>query len=483
MLRYILAALVVALAWACQQKEEPLGYEEELNPVVTEPQLQKDLSEILADDTLRVIMVYNSTGYFLYRGETMGYEYEMAGRLADYLDLKLKVILAEDINELISMVNRGEGDLIAFGLTITEERKKYISFTEYLYLTRQVLVQRKPAGWRRLKRHQIQKALISDPIELIGDTVAVRYQSSYYPRLLNLRREVGGPIHIDTVPGSYSTAKLIEMVAEGSLKYTVADDNLAKINASYYPQLDVKTAISFSQRVAWGIRQNAPLLRDTINHWLQRFKKDVDYYVIYNKYFENKRTFKKRLGSEFYTSASGVLSPYDSLLQLHAARINWDWRLLASLVYQESHFNPHAKSWAGAKGLMQLMPGTARDLGLRNRRDPAQNLEAGTRYLKQLWEKWTPITDSVERLQFTMASYNCGYQHVRDAQRLAEQLSQNPHSWAVVRNNLLKLSYAKYYQRPGIKYGYVKGSEPVSYVEQIFDRYEHYRRLTQASNN
>ena len=475
-LLYLFFALL--LTAGCDEKEaadEVFG--ENLNPVVSEPELKRDIQDILESDTLKAITVYNSTSYFLYRGQPMGYEYEMLKRLADFLDVKLKIVLAKDINSLISMLNRGEGDVISFGLTITQERKKYIDFTDYLYLTRQVLVQRKPRNWRRMKRHQIQRALISDPIELIGDTVSIRRESSYFTRLINLQKEVGGVIHIDTLPGNMPTSQIIEKVALGQIKYTVADDNLAKINASYFPILDVKTPISFSQRIAWATRKNSPKLKDTINDWIQKFKKQTDYYVIYNKYFENRRRFKKRMMSEFYSPVTGKISPYDSLIKHHANRINWDWRLLASLIYQESRFDPGAQSWASAKGLMQIMPATARELGVTNVNDPVQSLRGGSTYLQQKWDNWESINDSVTRLKYTIASYNCGFQHVRDAQRLAVHFDEDEKEWPVVRKYLLQLSYPKYYNHPKVKYGYVKGIEPVEYVEDIFARYELYKQV------
>lgn len=153
----------------------------------------RDWKEIKEEGVLRAITNYSGTSYFLYKGRPMGFEYELLERLADYLDVRLEIVLAENIDSIIPMLERGEGDIIAFGLTITEERKKRIDFTDYLYLTKQVLVQRKPDNWRKLKLHQINATLIQDPVELIDDTVAVRLTTSYYERILNLQKEIGEP--------------------------------------------------------------------------------------------------------------------------------------------------------------------------------------------------------------------------------------------------------------------------------------------------
>jgi membrane-bound lytic murein transglycosylase F len=354
---------------------------------------------------------------------------------------------------------------------------------DYLYLTRQVLVQRKPENWRQMKLHEIEKELISDPIELIGLPVYVRRNSAYYSRLTNLQQEIGGQIDVDTIEGECSTQKIIKMVVDGEIDYTVADNNIARLNASFYPILDVETPVSFSQRISWAVRKNSPELLDTLNFWVKQMKDDVDYYVIYNKYFKNTRSFSKRISSEFYSENGANISRFDSIVKLHANRIGWDWRLLSSLIYQESGFDPGEKSWAGAGGLMQLMPATARELGVSDISDPSQNLEGGTTYLKHLWERWAEIPDSVDRLKFTMASYNCGYSHVEDARRLAKKYDANPLVWDDnVEQYVLNLMYPEYYNDEVVRYGYVMGEEPVNYVRQILNRFEHYSRLIPESN-
>lgn len=475
---YVFFLFFLVLASSCNDKD----VYSDVAPEVPFPMVERDLADIKAEGVLRAIMVYSETSYFLYRGQPMGFEYELLNLLAEEWGVALEIIPAGNIDELISMLNRGDGDLIAHGLTITKPRQQYVDFSKYLYLTKQVLVQRKPENWRQKKQHQIQQALVSDPIELIGDTVSVRLTSSYYDRLQNLEQEIGGDIHIDTVPGDLSTGRIIKKVVNQEIDYTVADDNIAEINSAYYPSLNVETAISFSQRAAWAVRKNSPVLKKALNQWVDSMRKEVDYYVIYNRYFENKRDFRARVDSEFYSEESGKISQYDDLVKQYADSLDWDWRFLSSLIYQESQFDPRAQSWAKAKGLMQLMPATAKELGVRDRSNPEQNLSGGTDYLIQLYEKWSSVPDSTQRLKFTLAAYNCGYYHVVDAQRLAEEDGNDPHWWdEQVENYVLKLSYPKYYNKDVVEYGYVRGIEPVTYVKQIFERYEHYRQLIPKS--
>jgi membrane-bound lytic murein transglycosylase F len=435
----------------------------------------RSFEEIKKDGKLRALIAYSSTSYFLYKGRPMGYEYELLERLADHFNLELEIIVSEDLNSLLTELNKGAVDIVAYGLAITSERKKIAAFTDYLYLTKQVLVQRKPKHWRSLTLDNIKENLVLDPIQLINDTVSVRFSSSYFDRLQNLSKEIGGNILIDTLKGKLATAEIIKMVADGEIKYTLADKNLAQINASFYPILDVSVPVSFSQRISWAVHKGSKELLAKTNDWLEKEKKKTDYYVIYNKYFKNKRNFNRRVESEFYSLTKNQISIYDELIKENAKELGWDWRLLASLVYQESRFDLDANSWTGAEGLMQLMPNTAEELGIENSLDPIDNINAGSRYLKSIYDNFEEISDTVQRIKFTMGAYNSGYYHIKDARNLAQMNKLNPNVWDEnVNEMLLALSYPKNYNKPSINYGYVNGLEPYNYVNQIFERYDHY---------
>jgi len=469
MVRVLLILWLFTLLACGNKKQEPEATDEFV------PEIERDLDLIREDGVLKAITIYSSTSYFLYRGQPMGFEYELLERLADHLDLKLEIILADDIDDLFGMLNRGEGDIIAYGLTITGPRKEIVDFTHHYVVTHQTLVQRKPDNWRKMKIHQIQKALITDALELVGDTVSVRKNSSYYHRLINLSEELGKNIYIDTIDGNLSTEEIIKKVVNNEIKYTVSDYNIAAINKTFYPILDISTPVSFSQRIAWAVRKNSPQLKESVDQWIKAMKKKVDYYVIYNKYFNNKKQFRKRLTSEFFSKNSDKISMYDDIIKRESEKIGWDWRLVSALVYQESRFRPKVQSWVGAKGLMQIMPSTARELGVKDPDDPEQSVIGGVKYLGQLYDRWMSIPDSTQRIKFTIASYNCGYNHVVDAQKLAKKYGRNELVWDnSVEEYILKLSNRRYFQDDVVGYGYVRGSETVNYVEEIFDRYNVY---------
>jgi len=474
---YFLFFLLILLSNCSNNSDGLINEQYKYNQIIANSS-NRDLNEIKKDGVLRALVVYSSTSYFLYRGKPMGFEYEILQRLAKHLDLKLEIVVSDDLDNQFDVLNKGEVDLIAYGMTITNQRKKEVDFTDYLYLTKQVLVQKKPDNYRKMTWSNIQKSVIDDPLDLIGDTVSIRKNSSYFERIVSLADEMGGEIFIDTLSSKLSTGEIIDKVVTGEVKYTIADENIARINASSNPILKIDVPISFSQRIAWVVRKKSTNFKKVINEWIVSERKKTDYYVIYNKYFKNKRLFKRRIKSDYYSLKNDQISEYDDLMKEYTKKLGWDWRLLASQVYQESKFNPKAKSWAGAKGLLQIMPKTADELGIKDITDPVESIRGGTTYLSQIYNRFEDIPDEIDRIKFTLASFNCGYAHVRDAQKLAEFNNLNPLIWEDnVDKMILALRFPKNYNKDFIKYGYVRGTEPFIYVEQIFDRFQHYKQF------
>lgn len=438
-----------------------------------------DLDKILERGKLVAVTGYNAYSYFIYRGQPMGYEYDLVKRFTDYLGVKLELKVVKEIPQMFEMLNKGEGDLIAFNLTVTKERNKKVNFGEHLNITRQVLVQRKPENWYQMTRQQIDNQLIKNPLELDGKTVHVRFGSSYIKRLENLSEESGININVVEAEPEVSTEELIRMVAENEINYTISDRNIALLQQGYHSNIDVSTEVSLPQKVAWAVRKNAPLLLDTLNTWVEEMKKTPDFYVIYNKYYKNRHAFKRRVGSDYFSMTSGKISEYDDLIKEYASEIGMDWRILSALIYQESQFKTDAKSWAGARGLMQLMPATASQFGVEDITDPLENLDAGMRYLAWLDDYWYEfVEDSTERVKFVLASYNIGPGHIMDAYRLAEKHGADPNVWeGNVEEYLLKKSKPEFYSDPAVKNGYARGTETVAYVKKIMEIYEHYKRF------
>ncbi len=437
------------------------------------------LDKIVKRGKLVAITGYNAYSYFIYRGQTMGYEYELIKRLSDHLGLELELKVVKEIPEMFRMLNDGEGDIIAFNLTVTKKRKKKVNFTHYHNITRQVLIQRKPDNWYQMTSDQIDRDILGSPLDLEDKTVYVRYGSSYIDRLDNLMEESGINIDIVEADPDVSTEDLIKQVSEGEIDYTISDRNIALLQQAYYSNIDISTEISLPQKIAWAVRKNAPAFLDTVNSWIDSMKRTPDYYVIYNKYYKNRHAFRRRVSSDYFSLNSGKISEYDNIIKRYAEKINIDWRILSALIYQESQFRVNAKSWAGARGLMQIMPATASQYGVKDPTDPMQNLDAGMRYLGWLDDFWSEfIPDSTQRLKFVLASYNIGPGHIIDARKLAEKYGADPNVWdGNVEEFLLKKSIPKYYNDKVVRNGYARGTETVEYVKRIFEIFDHYKQF------
>ncbi len=436
------------------------------------------LEDIKKQGKIIAVTNYNSTDYFIYRGQPMGFQKELLDILAIYLDVKVEIKVINNLEYSFNSLINDECDIIAIGLTTTKERSKIINFTEPIGQTKQVLVQKKPENWLSLSKKEYNNLLIRNQIDLGGKTIYVQKRSAFASRIKNLSEEIGENINIIEID-SLEVEEIISLVSSGDIQYTVCDENVALVNKTYYNNIDVSTAISFPQNLAWAVKKDSDSLLLTVNKCLLEFKKTKEYINLYNKYFKNPRS-AIMFQSDYYAVQGGdKISQYDDIVKIYSAEINWDWKLLSSLIFQESRFNHNVKSWAGAFGLMQLMPATANNFGVDSLSSPAANISAGVRYIKWL-EKFiaTDIKDKDEKVKFILAAYNAGPGHVIDAQKLAEKYGKDPKIWD---NNvdfyILHKSNPKYYNDSVVKHGYCRGKEPYLFVREVIGRYEHYNNI------
>jgi len=439
-----------------------------------------DLDAIRKRGKLIAVTDYNSTNYFVYKGEPMGFNYELLKAFSDYVGIDLEIVGENNLENAFEILNSGDADLLAIGLTVNSSRMKDIKFTEAIDQTRQVLVQRKPNNWRSLTADGMNKMLIRNQLGLAKKTVYVQKGSSHVERLMTLASEIGDSIKIVEVP--YDSEKLIKHVADGEIDYTICDENVARVNATYYLDIDVNTPVSFPQNLAWGIRKNnSEELLHELNSWITSYKKSGSYALLYAKYFNNSRS-RTIVKSDYYALNTGKVSKYDDMIRRYSSSIKWDWRLLASLICQESRFEPNVESWAGAYGLMQIMPITGRNFGIDITASPENNMKAGILYINWLHSIFDPkIPDENERLHFILAAYNAGPGHVLDAMKLAEKNGKDPQKWNDnVAVWLLKKSQPEYYNDIVVKNGFFKGTESVAFVTEVLDRYEHYKNIVPA---
>ncbi|MDR0938366.1 MAG: transporter substrate-binding domain-containing protein [Mediterranea sp.] len=452
-----LLLLLFALAccvFGCRQRQRPA-------PQAPPPH---DLEQIRDSGELVALTLYSSTSYFNYRGEEMGFQFELVRQFAQSLGLELRVEVAANTAELVEKLLAGEGDLIAYNLPVTKQRRDSLRFCGEEFIAHQVIVQRRQG-----------KQTLNDVTQLVGKEVYTK-PGKHYRRLVNLNQELGGGIHIHEVTSdSVTTEDLIAQVADGKIEYAVADDDVAKLNTTYYPGLDIRLAISFDQRASWAVRKECVLLAQAVDQWHEQNKTSPSFTASVKRYFESSKVIPH---SPILSLREKKISHYDDLFKKYSRQIGWDWRLLASLAYTESNFDTTVVSWAGARGLMQLMPATARAMGIPEgmEQNPEESVKAACKYIESVSRSLRVVTDERERTRFVLAAYNAGLGHVYDAMALAEKYGKQKFVWEDnVEKYILLKSNEEYFNDPVCKNGYFRGVETYNFVRDVTSRYDVYR--------
>ena len=424
----------------------------------------RDWPAIQASGHLRLLTLNTATTYYLWRGERLGYEYEMVQAFADAHGLRLAVVVAPEIGSLIEWLKAGRGDLIAAGLTATAERTANgLAFTRpYLQIRETFVTAGRP---------------IENLDDLAGRRVTVNPDTTYAATL----KELDSRVAFQTAFAEQSTEAILDAVAGGEIDVTLADSHRAELAATYHSNLAL--GVAFDQRgLAWAVNQENRELHQRLDEFVREGYRGYQFNVLYNKYFVNQRRMVRQR-EQRVTGES--LSPYDHIVKPLAEEIGVDWRLVVSQMYQESGFDPNRVSFAGAEGLLQVLPRTAAEVGMDAKRlqDPEIGIRAGIRYLAWTRERF-PNLPVGQQLLFALASYNAGAGHVRDGRRLAKRLGLNDSLWFDnVETAMLKLA-EPHYARQAV-HGYVRGTEVVRYVREIHDRYrayhDHFRMMEAQS--
>ena len=458
---------LIALTFhACQMNKAPKN---ETKQEI--PEAVSDYQKIVHNGKLVVLVENSSTSYFIYRGKKMGFEYELLKEFAKEIGVELEIKIVANLDKLTPMLNSGEGDIIACNYTVTRERMKDIDFSLPFIQSPQVLIQRKPDGWQKMKDKDLEKLLISDPSELAGKKVNVWENSSYYQRLMHLQEEIGDSIFIEPVDGMVGSEELIELVSEGIIDYTVVEENIAKVNQRFYDNIDISTQISVKQKIAFGVRKSSSLLKAKLDKWLEKFMDSRLYAYMYRKYFEIGTTTINSQDS-YSNLKGGKISPFDDIFKRAQEKHGTDWILLAALCYQESKFNPYIESFGGAYGMMQFMPNTGPYYGVFPDSPPEVQIMGGMKKLTADIRLWKEIPDPVQREKFALASYNAGGGHIKDAQRLAKKHGLDANRWDDnVEKMILNLSKQEYYRDEVVRNGAMRGTTTYNYVRQVYQRY------------
>ena len=461
------------VAWAVQpEASELLG---ELNRFLGKEQLKRqtqraykaDFPDIQKRKVLRVLTRNNATSYFLWRGQLLGFDYELLKRFAKKHGLRLEMIVPTRWDDLIPMLQAGRGDIIAASLTITEQRRRQgVEFTVPYNFANEVLVVR------------ANEAPIDDPGDLVGRTIVVRQTSSYWATLEELLAQ-GYDFTLKPAPERMETEEIIARVASGEYDMTVADSHILDVELIWRD--DIRAALTLKGPVphGWAVRPQDRALLDALNDFIDKERRGLHYNVLYAKYFKNAHKMKRHAEARLEQRRDGMLSPYDDLVRKHADTHGFDWPLIVAQMYEESRFDPSAVSWAGAQGLMQVLPDTGKLFGAEQLHDPEVSIEVGVRYLAWLHERLEPELSVQDRMWFALAAYNAGLGHVEDARKLARKMGWDHNRWFQnVERAMMLLQRRAFYQRA--EHGYVRGKETTEYVRAIRDRYFAYTRLARA---
>ncbi len=422
--------------------------------------------QIQADGTLRVITTNSATTYYLgSEGET-GFEYDLARRFARSLGLKLAIITADNPQDMINRLLNNEAHMAA-GLTVTHGRQQKLHFGPPIYAIRQQMVYR--AGKPRPKN--MEAAIAESRKRLLEVT-----PGSSHAEHLEVVEAEDPALH--WVENPYANSEeLLYRVAEGEIDYTIAHSHLIRLTSRYYPQLRVAFDIGEPQQLAWAFApQDLDKLLPRAEKFLEDARKSGELSRIIDRYFSDTDNLGYVGAIKFAEHVRTRLPLYEKAFKEAAEVNNLDWRLLAAVGYQESHWNRNARSPTGVRGLMMLTNATARQMGIKDRTDPFQSIKGGARYLREQIDRQPPEITEPDRTWMGLATYNIGHGHMIDVRELTRQLGANPYHWIEVRKHLPLLMQARWHRRT--KYGYARGREAMGYVANIRSYYDILRWMT-----
>ena len=408
-----------------------------------------------------VTMNSPNTYYVSDDNEYAGLEYDLAklfvkdlNKDPKFKDTQLKLIVENHIDQVLPDVLTGKADIAAADLSITEVRKKRFNFTTSYEDVQQQVVYNKDTNKTPPKNIK----------DLIGLPIVVPSGTSFAERLSKLHEHM--PNLTWQAREDVNSEKLLTEVANEEIEYTIADSHLIANLQNYHPNLGVAFAIGEPEKIAWALAKDTdPALLEKANAFFAKIKKDGTLRNLVDRYHGNAKRLNPLDIKTFLINSNTLLPKYTALFKQAQESTGLDWRLVAAISYQESHWDTFNTSPTNVRGLMMLTEDTADRMGVTDRLDPKQSIPAGAKYINQMIETIPDRVPLPDRIYMALAAYNIGYAHVEDARVLAQRLKMNPDSWADVKKTLVMLNNPNYYV--DAKYGYCSGGAPVIFVESI----------------
>ena len=438
MLRYLTIVLLSLSLVACKK---PLSH----------------LEQVKLSGELVVASRNSPTTYYKGPEGSQGFEYDLVKGFADELGVKLKVVTPPNLADILSDVSLKEVDLAAAGLTITDARQHIVRFgPSYQEITPQLVYR---SG---TKRPKTMADLANKHLEVVAN-------SSHVDQLEELQAAL--PDLEWTENPELGSGELLNLVWEQVIDYSIADSNEVDLNRRFYPELRVAFDLSPPQPLAWAFAKGDDnSLYDAASKYIEKMRKSGELDIILERYYGHIERLNY-VGTRIYIRHIHKRLPkFRPLFESAGKENKLDWRLLAAIGYQESHWDPGARSPTGVRGIMMLTLPTAKYLGIKDRLDPAQSIQGGASYVKNLIGRIPARITDPDRTWFALAAYNVGLGHLEDARVITQKRGGNPDAWKDVKENLPLLSRKKWYKTT--KYGYARGREPVRYVENIRSYYD-----------
>lgn len=414
------------------------------------------LGQVLASGKLRVLTRNAGTTYYQGPHGPAGLEYQLLRRFADRLGVKLVITVPDSFNEILEDISKGNAQIAAAGLTVTKEREKLVRFSPpYQTITQEVIY--------NANKH---KPASLDDLDGILEVIA---QSSHSERLSELQHQHPDLTWVENQEAD--STELLSLVSEGLIDYTVADSNEIAMNRRFYPELKVAFDISDPQQLAWAFPKSADnsLYNEAVKFFTD-LKQSGELERILKNNYEHASNFDYTGTNTFLGQIHNRLPSYRNYFEEAATTYNLDWRLLAALSYQESHWRPLAVSHTGVRGIMMLTQATAKHLGVEERTDVRESILGGARYLRALIDKLPDDIKEPDRTWIAVAAYNVGFGHIQDARQITDDRGNNPDKWIDIKSSLPYLAKRKWYKQT--RFGYARGWEPVRYVENIRSYYD-----------
>jgi membrane-bound lytic murein transglycosylase F len=420
------------------------------------------LDQIRSSGELRVITRNSPTTFYYGANEAaFGVEYELAQAFADHLGVQLDMVMAEDVWQIVPTLAEHRMDIAAAGLSVADTHGEDIVFGPvYQFVTAQVIY-----------RMGAERPESLD--DLLGAKLEVRSGSNHVGMLIAARATL--PELNWAENGGTSAEALMHRVADGVIDYAIVDSNEFNLLQDYYPEVQVAFDLEQGSSLAWALPHGATDLREEVARFFARIQATGELDQILDRYYLARRDFDFVDQISFVRHLRERFPLYQASFAAAERETGIDWRLLAAIAYQESHWDADAVSPTGVKGLMMLTASTAKIMDVKDRSDPHQSIMGGARYLLRVLEKFPERIPSEDRLMMAVAAYNIGFGHVEDARIITESKDGDIDSWEDVRANLPLLAEEKWYS--GLKRGYAQGSVPVQYVDNVLDYYWLLERL------